>query len=112
MTWVLVLWCAVILVWAIAGGAHANHESVQDCVSQGVLTAQQCQDAANVGTGIGVVAVLGIGFFGFVFLSIIWLMTKPRGRECPICGEFVKRGQTVCAGCGHDFASATHLAVT
>jgi uncharacterized membrane protein len=87
MTWVLVIWCVAILAWAIAGGAHANHQSVQDCLSQGVLTAQQCQNGANVGTGIGVAVVLGIGFFGFVFLSLVWFMTRgpARGRVAA-CG--------------------------
>jgi hypothetical protein len=107
MTWVLLIWCAAILVWATVGGANANHQSVQDCLLQGVLTAQQCQSAADVGTGIGVAAILGIGFFGFVFLSLIWFMTRPRGRGCPVCGELVKRGRTACASCGHDFAAAS-----
>ena len=39
---------------------------------------QLSQDACEAGTGIGVLLVLFIGFIGFVFLSLIWFMTKPK----------------------------------
>lgn len=94
MTWVLIVWCAIILIWAIAGGASNN------CVHQTYKTA--CQ----AGTGIGVAIILLIGFFGFVFFSLIWFMSRPRSRDCPVCGNPVKRGMTVCPKCGHDFAAA------
>lgn len=100
MTWVILIWCALILVWAIAGGSSAN----SDCV--GNASDQLTQDACDAGTGIGVAIVLFIGFVGFVFLSLIWFMTRPSGRECPACGERAKKGQTTCAKCGHDFAAA------
>lgn len=97
MTWVLVIWCALILLWAI-GGAAGN-----ECANE---PTQLEQDACEAGTGIGVALILLIGFFGFAFLSIIWFMTRPKGRDCPACGEFVKRGHTVCPACGHNFATA------
>ncbi len=106
MTWVLIIWCAIILIWAFAGGASSNSQSVQQCVSQGVFTAQQCQNAADAGTGIGVALILVIGFVGFVFFSLIWLMSRSKTRDCPVCGTGVKRGKTVCPSCGHDFAAA------
>lgn len=102
MTWVLIAWCAVILVWAIAGGAG------NDCASQtgdAFTSAQDAQDACAAGTSIGVALVLLIGFFGFAFLSIIWFFTRPRGRPCPRCGEHVKRGVMTCKDCGFDFAT-------
>ena len=92
MTWLLIVWCVLILIWAV-GGASSNN------------CAQQTYKAAcQAGTGIGVVLILGLGFFGYVFLSLIWFMTRPRHRDCPVCGNAVKRGSTVCASCGHDFA--------
>lgn len=106
MTWVILIWCALIVVWAIAGGASGNHQSVQQCVSQGILSRQECQNAADAGTGIGVALILFIGFIGFVFLSLIWFMTGRGRRDCPACGRGVKRGRTVCPSCGHDFAAA------
>ena len=103
-TWALILWTALILIWAIAGTAGNN------CGSQtgdGFLSAKDAQDACAAGTGIGVALVLLIGFFGFAFLSLIWFMTRTRGRDCPVCGSMVKRGLTVCPKCSHDFAAAS-----
>lgn len=97
MTWVLILWSAFILLWAIAGGAS------NDCGSQAT---KLDQNACDAGTGIGVAIILFIGFIGFVFFSLIWFMSRPRGRECPACGETVKKGKTECPNCGHDFAEA------
>ena len=103
MTWIVLAWCVGILVWAIAGGASNN------CASQTggqYLSAHSAQAACQAGTGLGVAIILGIGFFGFVFLSLIWLMTGRRKRDCPVCGRGVKRGKTRCRACGHDFAGA------
>ena len=77
MTWALIAWCVLIVVWAIAGGAHATHTCSSRAGSQ-FLTAQQAQNACNTGVGIGVLVILFIGFIGFVFLSLIWFMTRPR----------------------------------
>ena len=97
MTWVLLIWCILILVWAVAGAAG------NDCGSE---TTQLNQEACEAGTGIGVALILFIGFIGFVFFSLIWFMTRPKGRDCPACGEIVKKGRTACAYCGYDFAAA------
>jgi hypothetical protein len=97
MTWMLIIWCALILAWAVAGAAS------NDCAQQ------TYQSACQAGTGIGVTLILGLGFFGFVFLSLILLMTRPRDRDCPVCGTAVKRGMTVCAACGHDFAASERV---
>jgi hypothetical protein len=71
MTWVLIVWCAIILVWAIAGGGAA----ADDCADK---VNQLNQDACEAGTGIGIAIILLIGFFGFAFFSIIWFMTRPK----------------------------------
>jgi len=102
MTWVLVLWCALILVWAIAGAGTA------DCAGETggeFLSDETAQDACEAGTGIGVAIVLLFGFFGFVFFGMIWLFTRPRVRDCPRCGNDVKKGVMVCASCGFDYNS-------
>ncbi len=72
MTWALIAWSVLILVWAIAGGGDANSECRADAVTQ------LERDACDAGTGIGVAIVLVIGFCGFVVLSLIWFMTRPR----------------------------------
>lgn len=94
MTWVLIIWCALIIYW-IAAGASSTHCS------------GTYGSACNAGKGIGAAIILLIGFFGFVFFSLIWFMSRPRNRDCPACGNSVKRGVTVCLTCGHDFAAAT-----
>jgi hypothetical protein len=64
---------------------------------------QLCRDASNTGTGIGVVVILILWFFGFIVLSLVWFMTRRPGRVCPHCGEDVKKGRTTCKRCGYDF---------
>lgn len=112
MTWVLIVWCALIVIWAIAGGSSSDHQDVAQCVQQaaGFLSNQSCQNAADAGKGIGVALILLIGFVGFVFFSLIWFMSRPKTRDCPACGSSIKRGVTVCARCGHDFAAAARVA--
>jgi predicted nucleic acid-binding Zn ribbon protein len=100
MTWVVILWCALILVWAIAGASH----HAASCTNKELLSAKSCEEAVNVGKGIGVAIVLFIGFIGFVFFSLIWFMTRPKKRDCPACGYSVKKGITVCSNCKYDFA--------
>lgn len=100
MTWVLIVWSVLIVLWAVTGAAG------NDCASEAT---QLDREACEAGTGIGVALILFIGFIGFVFLSLIWLMTRPKGRVCPACGERVKKGLTACPSCKHDFAAAAQL---
>lgn len=97
MTWVLLLWCGLILVWMIAGGGSA----AQDCANE---PDQLAREACEAGTGLGVALIALIGFFGFAFLALIWFMTRPRTRPCPRCGEDVKKGVMTCKSCGYDFS--------
>ncbi len=97
MSWLLLVWCALVLVWAI-GGVAGN-----DCGSE---VTELNRSACEAGTGIGVALIMFVGFIGFVFFSLIWLMTRPKGRDCPACGEKAKKGVRVCKDCGFDFAAA------
>lgn len=101
-TWALLIFNLLMLAWVIsaisAGSQHAT-----DC---GVLDQANCDAARNVGTGIAVGFLGIIWFLGFVVLSLVWLMSRPRRRACPRCGNDVRRGVTTCAECGYDFAAA------
>ena len=99
MTWVLNIWNAIFLIWLIVGIADRPSE---DCPPGDQL----CVDASDVGTGIGVALILILWFIGFLVLSLIWLMSRPRHRQCPRCGHDVKKGLTACRNCGYDFAAA------
>jgi hypothetical protein len=99
MTWVLNIWNLVFLIWIIAG---VSDRPSKDCPPGDDL----CVAASDAGTSIGVGLIVFLWFLGFVVISIIWFMTRRAGRICPVCGEDVKRGATVCKSCGHDFAAA------
>jgi uncharacterized membrane protein len=104
MTWVVILWCVLILVWAIAGGSSVANRTAAECAHETVLSVKACEEAHQAGAGIGVALILFIGFIGFVFFSLIWFMTRPKKRDCPACGYSVKKGITVCSNCKYDFA--------
>ena len=78
MTWALIIWSLLIVVWVVGGVIHNETTTVQQCINDGVLGQRTCHDAVNAGTGIAVMLVIGLGFIGFVVLSLIWLMTRPR----------------------------------
>jgi hypothetical protein len=82
MTWVLVAWCSVIVLWAVVGGSSGASQCSKQAGGQ-YLSAHSAQQACNAGTGIAVFAILGVGFFGFVFFSLIWFMTRPRVAAPP-----------------------------
>jgi len=106
MTWAIVIWSALMLLWIVLGIASADNANHCAQEAHPFLTQEACTDARDAGTGIGVAVLFVLWFFGFVILSLIWFMTRPKGRECPVCGETVKRGRTACPGCGFDFAAA------
>jgi hypothetical protein len=97
MTWVLIIWSALILIWVAAGVGGSN------CADE---TSSSATSGCEAGTAIGVFLILFIGFVGFLFLSLIWFMSRPKGRACPVCGEKVKKGLTKCESCGFDFSQA------
>lgn len=106
MTWVLWVWCLVIIIWAVSAGASAA-----DTCSAEEEFRDACEAGAAVGGSLAVGAILLIGFFGFVFFGFIWFMTRPKRRTCQRCGEDVRKGFTECPSCGQpmgDMATATH----
>ncbi len=71
MTWAIVAWSVLILIWAIAGGASNK------CADQAT---KLNKDACEAGTGIGVGIILFLGFLGFIVLALIWFMTRPKDQ--------------------------------
>jgi hypothetical protein len=71
MTWVLIAWSAVMLVWIIGGIASRPSK---DCLP----TDKTCIDASDVGTGLGVGLLIFLWFLGFIVLALVWLMSRPK----------------------------------
>ena len=100
-TWALAIFNVLMLIWVISGAATASGHAT-GC---GTLDQATCDAARNVGTGIGVALLVVLWFIGFLVLSLVWLMSRPRRRQCPRCGNDVRKGLTVCTSCSYDFAA-------
>lgn len=100
-TWIILAVNAFALLYIILSAA--TRPGPTNC---GTLSAQTCTDAYNAGSAIGIGLLIGLWVAADVILGIIWLITKPKTRDCPACGRNVKRGQMVCKKCGYNFAQA------
>ncbi len=81
MSWVVIIWCVVMAIWIIAALGQADPGG--NCVHHAYLSKQSCEDASNAGTGIGVVVLWFVWFFGFIPLALIWFMTRPKDKPAP-----------------------------
>lgn len=98
MTWTIWGWTILCAIWIGAGiGAKGGCNG---------LSHSACVAAGDVGHGIAVVLQFFVWLIVFLILSVIWFMTRPKGRTCPQCGEDVRKGQTQCRKCGYDFAAS------
>ena len=79
MTYAIWAWVGLIVVWIAAGSANIHNETAK-CVNQGVLDHTTCANAVGAGSGIAIFAIVVLGFMGFVVLSLIWFMTRPKQR--------------------------------
>lgn len=79
MTWILLAWTTLIVVWIISA-AGSTGSSVDDCVADGILTRQECQDATDTGAGIAVFLIVLFGAVVFLVLAAVWFMTRPKDK--------------------------------
>ncbi|WP_431678566.1 hypothetical protein [Kitasatospora sp. KL5] len=101
-TWVILLFNLVMLIWLVSGVAS----TARDCDGLVGNALTDCE-ASNVGTGIGATLIVVLWAMGDVILGVLWLVTDRRGRrDCPVCGNGVRRGVLVCGSCGYDFRAA------
>lgn len=73
-TWIILVINVIFLIWIIVGASS---------------TSPSCPPGLDPAACI---------------LGILWLITRPRRRECPACGYAAKRGVTVCQHCDRSFA--------
>jgi hypothetical protein len=103
-TWAVVIWTVLMALWIVSASAT----STKDVCTTATYT-DACQAGATIGKGIAVTLLFLIWFIGFVVFSLIWLMSRPQRRLCPVCGEQVKKGLTTCPKCGYNFAQAASI---
>jgi hypothetical protein len=99
-TYVILIVNALFLIWIIAGASSDNDTTAKNC---GSLDVKTCNDAQNVGKGIGVTIIIVLWVIVDIILLVLWLITNRKKRDCPVCGNSVKKGQMTCKNCGHDF---------
>jgi hypothetical protein len=108
-TWIILAVNVLFLVWLITGVGGAADQA-EDCTAL-VGNAKDLCEAGNAGTavgaGIGAAIILFLWALVDVILGILWLVTRPKRRPCPVCGTEVKQGVVVCPKCSHDFRSAS-----
>ena len=102
-TYVVLIFNLIMLAWIISGVLSASG----DATNCGSLSQSACNTAQGIGTGIGVMLLIGLWAMGDIILGVIWLVTNgKKGRDCPVCGNIVKKGLLACQSCGHDFRAA------
>lgn len=84
MTWAILAWSVIMGIWIVAGAGTAAQTTPEEarCIAEAktnpFMSASDCSTFADAGTAIGVAALVFVWFFGFVILSIVWFMSKPR----------------------------------
>lgn len=113
MTWVIIIFNILMLVWVVAAVA-STPEGTSDCKREAAnnqfLDEEDCDNAAAVGTAIGVGVLMFFWVAVDVILGIIWLVTNSGTgqkkqeintltRECPFCKSAIRRDASVCPHC-------------
>lgn len=101
-TWALAVFNLLALIWLVSGIVGVSN----NCPGLTGSNLAACQAGTAIGAGIGVTFIVIIWFIGFMVLGLVWLMSRPKNRQCPRCGHDVKKGLTVCGSCSYDFAQA------
>ncbi len=98
-TWLVILWNGFIALWVVSGINNIKDR----CDGLTGSDLQSCEIGLNVGGGIGLFLIGLVWFVGFLITGLMWLMSRPKRRLCPVCGRSVKDGEVICKRCGHDF---------
>jgi hypothetical protein len=88
MTWAIIAWTVLMGVWIVGGVASQPGLTPEDRAScaetTAIMSEAECletmQAAGEIGTGIGVVLLGLLWFVGFIVLTLIWFMTRPKEK--------------------------------
>jgi len=107
MTWLILAFNVLMACWLIFGVGGAVNDA--DCASEATQSARDaCEAGTAIGAGVGGILIFVLWALGDVILGVIWLVTRSTKRNCPACGNAVKKGKTTCGKCGHDFRAGAH----
>lgn len=76
MTWAILIWTVLMLAW-IASGVSATSNNCAGMAGDALTT---CQAGTAIGGGLAVTFIFFIWFIGFIILSIIWFMSRPKNN--------------------------------
>jgi hypothetical protein len=71
MTWAILIWTVLMFMWIVGGASAAGATPV---------TNEYEEAGRAIGTGIGVTMLFMLWFVGFIILSIIWFMSRPKNN--------------------------------
>jgi hypothetical protein len=106
-TWFILVLQILFIVWIIAGVSG----NADNCAGEVGDALELCEAGTAVGTGIGVGIIIFLWAFVDIILGLIWLITNRGQRDCPACGNSVKKGRTSCQKCGYNYL-ATNAATS
>lgn len=74
MTWTILIWTFLFLVWGISGASAVSNS----CVGRTGDDLSICQAGTAIGGGIGLTLIFGLWFVGFIVLALVWFMSRPK----------------------------------
>jgi hypothetical protein len=75
MSWAIVIWTVVFAIWIFSGMSAVS----DNCAGEVGAALDACNAGTAIGAGIGITMIGGLWFIGFIVLSIIWFMSRPKG---------------------------------
>lgn len=76
MSWAILIWTALFLVWGVGGASSISN----NCAGLTGNDLAACRAGTAIGGGLGLSIIFMLWFIGFVVLAIIWFATRPRSN--------------------------------
>lgn len=77
MTWVLIAWSVLVVLGGLVISGHTSNQLTSAC-QQSLGGDSLCQQVGSQTGAAQFDHILKLGVIGFVVLSIVWFMTRPR----------------------------------